>query len=76
MARLARRWLGARVGGVADLESEGKRQGNAAALLAAFCDVGLCGECDVLAGLGDDGTADAWRRALLWRRGVATMAAE
>ena len=45
-----------------DLESEGKRRGNAAALLAAFCDVGLCGgelTMSYAEALRDDGTADA-----------------
>ena len=45
-----------------DLEAEGKRRGNAAALLAAFCDVGLCGgelTMSYAEALSEEGTADA-----------------
>ena len=63
-----------------DLEAEGKRRGNAAALLAAFCDVGLCGgelTMSYAEALRDDGTADALEACAVvatgsrdvWRRG-------
>ena len=68
-----------RVGSAAaGFESEGKRRGNAAALLAAFCDVGLCGgelTMSYAEALRDDGTADALEALLsatgsrdVWRR--------